>query len=392
MKKILLFSFLVSIIFNYDINAAQVQNNKNIKSVKHTKVKNAQTKNLKAKRKISTGNSLVTVNGVVTANAINNVKVANSTKVVSKTTQNKVNVVKAAHSKPVHVVNSNIKSSSSTKPNSASNNLVKSAVVKTVAPQNGPVTLVENKSLAVFAVDADTGKVLFSKQAYERRYPASLTKMMTLYVLFDRLDRDKIKLDDKIYFSQYASGKPRSKLGVPAGKHVTVREAISALVVLSANDVATAVGEHIGGSEANFSKVMNAQAKKLKMHNTNFSNASGLFHPSQRTTAADMVRLGVALQNDFPQYYKYFSETSFNFRGRVINGHNSITANYNGATGLKTGYISQSGFNLVSSASRDQKRVFATVLGGKTAKERDLYMRKLLDASFMKIDKNKGSV
>ena len=357
MRKIFFLLFIMLFVFEQNVDAAQTQTRSHAKKVH-------------AKRKISTGNSLVAINGVVTVNVAKNIKTLNAAKI------NKSN-----HSGSAQKINYRKPISQATR-----------AVMKTTTSQNSPVKLQENKSLAIFAVDADTGKVLFSKQAYEKRYPASLTKMMTLYALFNKLDRDEISLNDKIYFSQYASSKPRSKLGIPAGQYVTVREAISAIVVLSANDVATAVGEHLAGSEANFSRMMNNHAKKLKMYNTNFSNASGLFHPAQRTTAADMVRLGVALQNDFPQYYKYFGETSFNFRGRAINGHNNITANYNGATGLKTGYISQSGFNLVSSASRDQKRVFATVLGGKTARERDLYMRKLLDASFLKIDKNRGRV
>jgi D-alanyl-D-alanine carboxypeptidase len=212
---------------------------------------------------------------------------------------------------------------------------------------------------------------------------------MTLYILFEKLDKNSISLNSKIVFSKYASSKPASKLGVQSNDSITVKEAIDAVIVLSANDVATALGEYLGGSEATFSRMMNLKAQKLKMYNTHFSNASGLFHPAQHTTAADIVRLGIALRNDFPQYYKYFTKTSFNFRGRTIQGHNSITKNYAGAEGLKTGYISQSGYNLVSSASRDKKTVFATVLGGKTASERDLYMRKLLDASFSKIDKNK---
>jgi D-alanyl-D-alanine carboxypeptidase len=252
------------------------------------------------------------------------------------------------------------------------------------------VNLVQNaKSLAVFAVDADTGKILFAQKAHEKRYPASLTKLMTLYIIFDKLDSGEISMNNKIRVSKYAAAKPRSKLDVAPGTRISFRDAINALIVLSANDIAAAVGEHFAGSEAAFSKMMNSQAKKLHMRDTYFSNASGLFHPAQKTTAADMIKLGMALHDNFPQYYKYFSQTSFNFNGRTITGHNKITANYQGATGLKTGYISQSGFNLISSANRGHKKIFATVLGGKTAGERDMYMRKLLDASFNKLEKNK---
>ena len=250
----------------------------------------------------------------------------------------------------------------------------------------------KESNLAIYAVDGISGKVLFSKKAYETRYPASLTKLMTLYILFEKLDNNSVALQNKIRFSHYAANKPASKLNICAGDSITIREAIDALIVLSANDVATALGENLGGSESNFSKMMNRKAHELKMNNTHFSNASGLFHPTQHTTAADMVRLGIALRTDFPQYYKYFSKTDFSFRGRTIKGHNQITRDYEGAEGLKTGYISQSGYNMVSSAKRNKRLVFATVLGGKTASERDLYMKKLLDASFSKMEKNKAKV
>lgn len=247
----------------------------------------------------------------------------------------------------------------------------------------------KDDELIAMAIDAKTGKILFSKKAHERCHPASLTKLMTLYILFDYLDKNKLTLNDKIVFSRYASAKPRTKLGVAAGDAITVRQAISALIVLSANDVAVAVGENLGGSEVKFVSLMNKKARELKLFNTQFHNPSGLFHPQQRSTAADMIRLAVSLKHNFPQYYKYFLETSFDFRGRTISGHNKITKNYPGAEGLKTGYISQSGFNIVSSASKDKKTVFAAVLGGKTSQERDVFMFKLLDASFSKLEKNR---
>lgn len=291
---------------------------------------------------------------------------------------------KSSSVKKTNLVHKNGNSKPSGHGNSGNFNVktVPAIVKKSVNPANSQV--VNNNNFSVLAVDANTGEVLFAKNAHEYRYPASLTKLMTLYVVFDLLDRDRISLSDKIRFSKNAALKPRMKLGVQAGDYITVREAIDSLIVLSANDVAAAVAEHIGGSEAEFAKIMTRKAKALKMYKTTFNNASGLFHPTQRTTAADMVKLGIALRQDFPQYYKYFSKTSFNFRGRDINGHNSITANYPGAEGLKTGYISQSGYNLISSASREKKTIFAAVMGGKTSKERDSYMRKLLDASFVK--------
>lgn len=263
----------------------------------------------------------------------------------------------------------------------------KAKVMKVVGTNNS--NHLKDDELIAMAIDAKTGKILFSKKAHERCYPASLTKLMTLYILFDYLDKNKLTLNDKIVFSRYASSKPRTKLDVAPGDAITVRQAISALIVLSANDVAVAVGENIAGSEVKFVSLMNKKAKELKLFNTQFHNPSGLFHPQQRSTAADMIRLAISLKHNFPQYYKYFSETSFNFRGRTITGHNKVTKNYPGAEGLKTGYISQSGFNIVSSASKDKKTVFAAVLGGKTSQERDVLMFKLLDASFSKLEKNR---
>jgi D-alanyl-D-alanine carboxypeptidase len=289
--------------------------------------------------------------------------------------QNNKNLIKKNNINKSNIVNMNSKVIPKT---------AQAVVKKTIVNQNNQS---QTSHFAVLAVDANTGEILFSKNAHEARYPASLTKLMTLYMIFDLLDRDRLSLNDKIRFSRNAASKPRSKLGVQAGDYITLKEAINALIVLSANDVAAAVAEHISGSEIEFAKMMTRKARFLKMYKTNFYNPSGLFHPSQKTTAADMIKLGIALKQNFPQYYKYFSKTSFNFRGREINGHNRITANYPGAEGLKTGYISQSGFNLISSASRDQKTVFATVLGGKTSRERDAYMEKLLDASFTKASK-----
>lgn len=268
--------------------------------------------------------------------------------------------------------------------NNTKNNLPKPSQAVVVKKPSTQIQQAQTNNLSILAVDANTGEILFAKNANATRYPASLTKLMTLYMVFDLLDKDKLSLNDKIRFSKNAASKPRSKLGVQAGDSITVKEAINALIILSANDVAAAVAEHISGSEIEFGKMMTRKAKALKMYKTNFYNPSGLFHPTQKTTASDMIKLGISLKQNFPQYYKYFSKTSFNFRGRDINGHNRITANYPGAEGLKTGYISQSGYNLISSASRNQKTVFAAVLGGKTSRERDLYMEKLLDASFTK--------
>lgn len=247
-------------------------------------------------------------------------------------------------------------------------------------------TVYKLNSFSALAIDASTGKVLFSENPFEKCYPASLTKLMTLYIMFEKLKNNQLKMNSLIPFSRYASSKPKSKLGVAHGDRITVNEAIDALIVLSANDVAVAFAEKIAGSEARFAQVMNQKARQLNMNSTNFGNASGLFHPQQKTTAVDMLKLALAIKKDFPEYYYRFSKTSFAFRGRVIGGHNNITKYYPGAEGLKTGFINASGFNIVSSASRNNSTVFAAVLGGDTRQQRDQYMRNLLDQSFHKIE------
>lgn len=239
------------------------------------------------------------------------------------------------------------------------------------------------------AVDGKSGDVLFAKNPNEKCYPASLTKLMTLYILFEQLASKKLKMNSRIYFSKASASKQRSKLGVAPGDSISVFEAIQSLIILSANDTAAAVGEKISGSEAKFGELMTRKARELGMSSTSFQNASGLFHPNQKTTAIDLVRLGIAIKRDFPQYYHLFSKTSFNFRGRTIYGHNSITRDYEGAEGLKTGFVRASGFNIVSSATRDGRTIFAAVLGAGSKFQRDEYMKNLLDQSFSKLSSSK---
>jgi len=245
-------------------------------------------------------------------------------------------------------------------------------------------------SFCFLAIDAKTGDVLFSKNPNEKCYPASLTKLMTLYILFDNLKQKKLKMSSRIYFSRIASSKQRMKLDIKPGDSISVYEAINALVILSANDVASAVAEKISGSEYNFAKNMTRQARLLGMKSTNFNNPSGLFHPDQKTNAIDLIKLGMAIKSDFPEYYHFFSKTSFIFRGRMIYGHNTITKTYPGAEGLKTGFVKASGYNIVSSVTQNGKTVFAAVLGANSKYERDSYMKNLLDQSFEKISYNKS--
>lgn len=235
---------------------------------------------------------------------------------------------------------------------------------------------------ASIVVDAETGEVLSRSNADVVTYPASLTKMMTLYLLFDALEKGTIKLTDRIQFSANAAGEPATNMNVKAGDSIGVETAILALVVRSANDVSTAIGERLGGTESAFARMMTAKARALGMTHTTFRNANGLPNPGQTTTARDMAVLGVALLRDHPNYYGFFSRNSFVFRGNTYGGHNRVMKKFAGADGIKTGYIRASGFNLVSSAERDGRRLVGVVLGGTSAPVRDKQMVALLTAGF----------
>ncbi|MBL8907003.1 MAG: D-alanyl-D-alanine carboxypeptidase [Rhizobiales bacterium] len=235
-----------------------------------------------------------------------------------------------------------------------------------------------NPKFAAIAVDARTGEVLYSSDPDGQRYPASLTKVMTLYMLFQELKAGRMTLATPIKMSQHSSGMPPTKLGVPAGKTVSVEDAIKSLVTLSANDVAAAIGENIAGSEAAFAQRMTKTARALGMSRTTFKNASGLPNPGQVTTARDMATLALRIQRDFPQYYPYFKLTSFNYKGRIIRTHNRLLGKFEGTDGIKTGYIRASGFNLTSSVRRGDKRIIGVVMGGKTGASRNEYMMSML--------------
>ena len=236
-----------------------------------------------------------------------------------------------------------------------------------------------NSKYAAIVIDANNGNTLFARHADKRRYPASLTKMMTLYILFEELEAGRLSLDSKITISKNAARQPASKIGFKPGESIKTKDAILALVVKSANDVATAVAEHISDSEQNFARRMTKTARRIGLRATQFRNASGLPNRQQHTTARDMATLGQRVRIDFPQYYSYFSNSHFTFRGRRYRGHNRLVRNYKGADGIKTGYIRASGFNLVSSAERDGRRVIAVVMGGRTAKRRDNHSVTLLN-------------
>ncbi|WP_082653444.1 D-alanyl-D-alanine carboxypeptidase family protein [Aureimonas sp. AU22] len=231
---------------------------------------------------------------------------------------------------------------------------------------------------SAFVIDANNGKVLFSRNADDRRYPASLTKMMTLYMLFDALESGRATLSTPMKVSAYAAARPPSKLGVKSGSTISVEEGIFGLVTRSANDAAVVIGEFLGGTESRFAEMMTAKARKLGMSRTNFENANGLPNDAQMTTARDMATLGIALREHFPQYYKYFSTRSFKFRGQTIGNHNRLLGRVEGVDGIKTGYINKSGFNLVTSVVRGDRKLVAVVMGGRTARSRDDHMAELV--------------
>ncbi|HYE49244.1 MAG TPA: D-alanyl-D-alanine carboxypeptidase family protein [Azospirillaceae bacterium] len=235
---------------------------------------------------------------------------------------------------------------------------------------------------ASIVIDAESGEVLHASGADNRNFPASLTKMMTLYMTFDALNSGKLKLDQRLPVSQRASIQAPSKLGLRPGDTIRVEDAILALVTKSANDASVVLAEAIGGSEAKFAAMMTDKARKLGMSRTTFRNPNGLPNPGQLTTARDMARLGQALIYDHARYYPYFKTAAFSYNGAVHHNHNRLMARYPGMDGLKTGFINASGFNLVASAVRDGRRLIAVVMGGETAGWRDRHLAGLLDKAF----------
>lgn len=234
-------------------------------------------------------------------------------------------------------------------------------------------------------VNAQTGDVLFADDADRGHYPASLTKMMTLYMTFDALDHGRLSLGQQLPISAAAAGQVPSKLGLRRGETISVEQAILALVTKSANDAAVVLAEAMGGSEKNFAVAMTMAARDIGLYRTTFRNASGLHDRYQHTTPRDMANLAIALIRDFPLYYPYFSTTSFTYQGKSYANHNNLLAAYQGADGLKTGYVRAAGFNLAASVVRDQTRLVGVVLGGDTAAERDRDMADLFDTAFMRL-------
>ncbi len=243
---------------------------------------------------------------------------------------------------------------------------------------------------AAIIIDARTGKVLSAENPDTLNHPASLTKMMSLYLTFEALHRGTIHWDTPIKVSKTAAAKPPMRLGLKAGMKLTVREAVLGMIVRSGNDTAAAMAEKLGGTEAKFAQAMTRKARQLGMSRTVFINASGLPASAQVTTARDMSTLAIALMRDFPKEYRLFATQSFVFRGRKVRGHNNLMYRYDGMDGIKTGYTNASGFNLVSAVRDGNRRVVGVVLGGRTAKSRDNRMAALLDRHLGKAS-NAGS-
>lgn len=237
-------------------------------------------------------------------------------------------------------------------------------------------------------VDAQTGNVLYADKAEELRYPASLTKLMTLYITFNALETGKLKFSDKLKVSRTAASRSPSKLGMPAGSYIDVKTAVQALIVKSANDCATVLAEALSPTEADFAKLMTKTARKLGMYRTTFKNASGLPNSEQKTTAKDLAILGAAIYHHFPQYYHMFSLTQFEYNGMVYKTHNYLLNDSLGTDGMKTGYTAASGFNILTSAQQGKYRVIAVTLGHKKVKERDEDVSKMMEISLDFMQKN----
>ena len=259
--------------------------------------------------------------------------------------------------------------------------LVAAGIVVFAAPRESAA------GYADIVIDVQSGAILHQRNADTLNYPASLTKMMTLYMVFEALETGQVRLDDKLPVSKNASKRPASRLGLKKGQTIRLDDAIAALTTKSANDVATVVAEFLGGTEDNFAAMMTAQARRLGMSRTTFRNASGLPDKQQRSTARDMSILARALYANFPRYTPYFAMRKFKYRGRTYRNHNNLLGRYAGVEGIKTGYTNASGYNLAISTRHEGRHIVAVVLGGRTARRRDRQMRRLLDRSYAALTK-----
>ncbi len=231
---------------------------------------------------------------------------------------------------------------------------------------------------AAIVVDANSGRTLYGLKEDQQRHPASVTKVMTLFLLFEQLEAGRLNLHSPLRISQHAAAQAPCKLNLEPGETIEVEDAIKSVVTKSANDIAVAIAEAVGGDEEHFAQMMTAKAHALGMRDTHFANASGLPNPTQVTTAHDLALLGRAIQERFPRYYRYFSTHAFTYNGEVMRNHNHLLDRIEGMDGIKTGYTNASGFNLLTSVRRGGHHIVAVVLGGRTAAARDAYMASLI--------------
>jgi len=242
-----------------------------------------------------------------------------------------------------------------------------------------------NDKYASLVMDADTGMILHERYADKKLHPASLTKIMTLLMAFEALEQGKMNYNTRIRISSHAASMVPSKLGLKPGSSITAKDAINILVTKSANDIAVAMAEHLGRTESSFAEIMTRKARHIGMKSTTFRNASGLPDPKQVTTARDMALLAQYVINKYPQYYKFYNQTSVRYGGQTYRNHNKLLGSYKGMDGMKTGYVRASGFNLVASAVRNNQRIIGVVFGGRSGNTRNAHMETLLDDAFAKM-------
>ncbi|MFN7055925.1 D-alanyl-D-alanine carboxypeptidase family protein [Hyphomonas sp.] len=274
-----------------------------------------------------------------------------------------------------------------------SGGLYRSALAATVAVSALAIAPAAHaEKYAAIVVDAATGEVLHARNEDDPRYPASLTKVMTLYLLFEAIDSGEVTLTDRMTVSRAAASQPPSNLRLRAGDRMRVEDAIYALVTKSANDVAVVVAEYLAGSERAFAERMTARARELGLESTTFRNASGLPDAAQVSTARDLAMLADAVMNHFPHYYHYFQNQQFSWGGTTYRNHNELIRTVDGVDGIKTGYTRASGFNLMTSAVRDDRRVIAIMLGGATARSRNTHVTELVETAFLALGQTPGTI
>ena len=267
--------------------------------------------------------------------------------------------------------------------------LIAATVLTAAATPVAAKSLYAEPKYAAILLDAGSGEVLYSRQADAPRLPASITKVLTLYIAFEEISKGRMTLDENIVISRFAAGQAPSKLGLRQGSTIKVSDAINVIATKSANDIAVALAEHISGSEIAFASRMTTTARRLGMKSSTFVNASGLPDSRQLTTARDIATLSRAMLRDYRQFYPVFSTASIDYKGQEIKSHNHLLTTMPGVDGIKTGYTAAAGFTLAASATRNGKRLIAVVLGGPSRMARDANVSELLDTGFYVMERRK---